>query len=140
MNVQVGPYVMTVPDVDPGFRATQIADVRSDSVSIPIGPFTFNANLSDSDLEHWREFVGYTTKYQAVLVALEVNGIPGFTQRPTPGSDRRLDYIFQAKDCKSISIVAWSDVPTTPSQREVIDRAVHTIRAIKKSHDDTTVA
>jgi hypothetical protein len=85
-------------------------------------------DLSDSSLERWREFIGYTTKYEAVIEELEINGIPGFTILPGPLNDRRLDYFFQAPRSRSITIVAWSDVPTTPSQRLAIDRAVQTLR------------
>ena len=129
MELQIGPYQLTVPDAGPQAGAIRHANpMKGDSSTISIGPFAVSANLSDSSLNSWREFIGYTTKHQAVIDELEVNGIPGLTIRPGPLNDRRLDYVFQAPNCQSIEIIAWSDEPTIAPQREAVDRAVRTLQ------------
>ena len=129
MELRIGGYHLTFPDA--ALADVQIQDaqtLQSDSVSITFGPFRLSVSLSDSSLESWREFVGYTTKHEAIIKELEINGIPGFTLPPSPLNHRRLDYFFQAPNSRSLTIVAWSDEPTSLSQREAVDLAVQTLQ------------
>ena len=78
----------------------------------------------DGTLADWREHVEWATKSQASILSIEVNGIPGLR---LAGVDQRLDYTFQSPGQKRIEIVTWSDVPTNPEERQVIERMVATL-------------
>ena len=126
MHFDIGPYTLRLPTAaafpDPSERALPHRALPQ----FRVGRFDVHVSLMDETLADWREHVEWTTKNQASILSIEVNGIPGLR---LPGVDQRLDYTFQSPGQKRIEIVAWSDVPTNPGEREVIERMVATLAA-----------
>jgi hypothetical protein len=130
MDMDIGPYRIRLPAIATVLASSE-PPVPFRSVPLArIGPFELRASLDDGTLEEWREFVGWTTKYQAKFLSMEVNGIPGLT---LPPSDRRLDYAFKSAGIQRIDLVAWSDSQTTSDQRRIIEEIVETLRTIKEA-------
>jgi hypothetical protein len=93
MDMDIGPYRIQLPAMAT-VPASSEPPVPFKSVPLArIGPFELSASLDDGTLEEWREFVGWTTKYQAKFLSIEVNGIPGLK---LPPSDQRVDYAFKS--------------------------------------------
>ena len=134
MDLDIGPYRIRLP-TNATVPAPSERPIPSRSVPLArIGPFELTAILGDGTLEEWREFVGWTTKYQTEFLSMEVNGIPGVT---LPPNDQRLDYAFKSPGNQRIDLVAWSDSQTTPEQRRVVEEIVQTIQ-IKPGSKVTT--
>jgi hypothetical protein len=130
LDMDIGPYRIRLPTIAT-VPASSEPPVPFKSVPLArIGPFEISASLDDGTLEEWREFVGWTTKYRAKFLSIEVNGIPGLTLAP---SDQRLDYAFKSAGIQRIDLVAWSDSQTTPDQRRIIEETVETLRTIKEA-------
>jgi hypothetical protein len=130
------PCVSVVMDLDIGayrLRLPRLATIPTPSErpapgrSLPlarIGPFEFSAMLAEGTLQDWRDFVGWTTKYQTECWPIVVNGIPGLK---LPPNDRRLDYSFQGVGDKRLDLIAWSDQETTMEQRQMVEDIIQTL-------------
>ena len=102
MDMDIGPYRIRLPAIAT-VPASSERPVPSRSVPLArIGPFELSATLDDGTLEEWREFVGWTTKNQAIFLSIEVNGIPGVK---LPPNDQRLDYAFKSAGIQRIDSV-----------------------------------
>lgn len=126
MVFKIGPYALRLPNTavfpDP-------SESPAHGRALPqfrIGPFDVHATLQNGTLQDWRDHVEWTTKYQATILDIEANDIPGLVLAPAL-SAQRLDYGFQADSRETLSIVAWSDVPTTPRQQQLVNDMVLTI-------------
>jgi hypothetical protein len=124
VRFDISPYSLDLPSTvrfpDPSERARPHRVLPQ----FRLGPFDVNLRLMDDSLEHWREHVGWTTKYQGTVSSFEVNGIPGLR---IPAGIQRMDYTFQVKGLKRIEIVAWSDTQTTADDRALIEELVLTL-------------
>jgi hypothetical protein len=120
----IGPYALKLPDTAAFPASSERLAPHRVLPLFRIGPFNLSATLENGSLADWREHVDWTTKYQANILTIEVNGVPGLMLPPT---DRRLDYVFHGAARQRLSIVAWSDSPTTLLQRNLVQESVFTI-------------
>jgi hypothetical protein len=124
MDFDVGPYRLTLPGDATFPGQTERATPHWALPQFRLGPFDVHTSLLDGTLQDWRDHVEWTTKHQATIVPIEVNGIPGLT---LPASERRLDYALQSPGQKLISIVAWSDHPARREQQRAVEAIVYTL-------------
>jgi hypothetical protein len=124
VDFTIGPYALKLPDDAAIPASSERPEPHRTIPQFRIGPFDVHATLESGSLQDWREHVDWTTKYQANILPIEVNGIPGLTLPPT---HQRLDYVFRAPSRERLSIVAWSDSPTSSPQQQLVQEAVLTI-------------
>jgi hypothetical protein len=127
MNFDVGPYRMSLPTEGVVLEPKRYPPTQAQAVRARVGPFELTARTSASDLEGWRNHVVSTTNGRTPVQEIQVNGMPGLTIPELPGNSQRLDYIFMAKGCDPIEIVAWSDRPTTDLERAAVREVINTL-------------
>jgi len=125
MDLDIGTYTLRLPaGASLPSSSERPAPFRQLAVA-RLGPFELSGSiLFGKTLQDWREFVGWTTKYETPVVAITVNSIPGLR---LPGVDRRLDYAFQAPGEELLELVAWSEEPTNQDQRQLVEDTIQTL-------------
>lgn len=124
MDLDISPYRLLLPSVA---TVPALGEIPKPFRSLPLarlGPIELHASVGDGTLQEWQDHVQTATRNQTQFLVITVNGIPGLRLPPT---DRRLDYAFQIPGGKRIELVAWSDLPTTESQRQTVEAVIQTL-------------